>query len=654
MALLVTAMMALPATTVLAFGAVASTPAIGPAASSLIHVQSTVDLYAGNLHSGSWVPPNYTARASPYSVVADARDGTILVSTGDDLYGGRGGSVLLDESTGRTIATYGAGGGFTLDVFVPSEDSFFVAWTTHNQVVKIDGSTGAVLAYVSVGSSPVAVTYDNGSNEVYVANYNSRNLTILNATTNVVLGSVPVCCHPEGLGFDGLNGDLYVPTAANVTVISAANHTVLASIDDPYGPIQIAEDNGSGTVFVCNANFQNMTLINGTTNRKIGELAVNGICTGVAADPLNGTLYVSDYSASVLTVVRGATHRVLGFLTVGLGANGLCFDPVRNHLFITRPTAPRIEVYDAGHGTFLPTLTFTILRLTAAQFDPSNGILYVADGFGAQLFLVDTSKRFKVGTLGVGGSPCAFALDEGGHRLFVANCRSDNVSVVDTTHNRVLHSIRLDGRPISMAFDPETGRLFISHYTHVSGVGIGVLSGSSYRWLGNVSAWVPYRLSYDALNDRVVAAFGDVGGVWPNYVSYVEFLNPATLIWQGKVPVPTNGSAFGIAIASGSGTLYVGAQNYTGSSVIWVINPANSKVVRTINLSLSADCLALDDAAGELFVTGGGVLTVLSVASGSVVQTVHVGFDVTAVVLGRPNGAFFVLNRFTGTVSVLS
>jgi YVTN family beta-propeller protein len=78
---------------------------------------------------------------------------------------------------------------------------------------------------------------------------------------------------------------------------------------------------------------------------------------------------------------------------------------------------------------------------------PKGDKVYVSNGRGASVSVIDTQSNAIIGTVQVGQRPWNMALTPDGSKLYVANGRSNSVSVIDTASATRLADIQVGEAP---------------------------------------------------------------------------------------------------------------------------------------------------------------------------------------------------------------
>lgn len=237
----------------------------------------------------------------PSDLTLDPRDGDIYVVG----FLGVDNITVLNATNGTRVAVielppvgpYGGPFALTYDPVTGYAD---VLESNPSALLLVNVSTGAVVdvSNLSAGVSPVSplvVNPDNG--DIYLATSifpgETFQLETLNGWNGTVVSSIPMIGTPVAFAFDDLNQQLYVSNGTAVVVVDAEGNQVLGSIAAGPYPLAIAVDSTDDEVYVVNsAASSNLTVINGTDDRTIGSVPIDGGPWALTYDDQNGCLYV--------------------------------------------------------------------------------------------------------------------------------------------------------------------------------------------------------------------------------------------------------------------------------------------------------------------------------------------------------------------------
>jgi YVTN family beta-propeller protein len=159
-------------------------------------------------------------------------------------------------------------------------------------VTVISDSTNAIVATIPVGPDPDGVVYDRARGEVFVVNdgllpgqnQSADSVSVISDSTNSVIATVPLDAAvgpyiPEDLPqisapvYDANLGEIFVPNAGsgNVSVISDATNSVVASVPVGGVPVCGALDSSTGLVWVVNDGQGTISLLSQAGGPRTGS-----------------------------------------------------------------------------------------------------------------------------------------------------------------------------------------------------------------------------------------------------------------------------------------------------------------------------------------------------------------------------------------------
>jgi YVTN family beta-propeller protein len=191
-------------------------------------------------------------------------------------------------------------------------------------------------ATVTVGNGPNALAINQSTDTIYVANINDNTVSVINgATCNATITSgcgqappvIKVGSGPDGVAVDQATDTVYVTNGGGntVSVINGAtcNATITSgcgqtppTITVGNGPVGIAVDQITHTLYVANAGASTVSVINtvtctATVTSGCGQtpptMATEGMPFGLALDQATDTIYADSIVGSSTDVFNGAT-----------------------------------------------------------------------------------------------------------------------------------------------------------------------------------------------------------------------------------------------------------------------------------------------------------------------------------------------------------
>lgn len=294
--------------------------------------------------------------------------------------------------------TFPVGAGPIGVAYNPVNGLLYVTNFGSSNISVVNTSTNHVVAWIPMPFGIGTLAVDSSTGMVYVAETVYR-VYAINSSTNQVQWTIPLLaygcptgCAPHVQVFDPANGDIYVTdlTSDNVTVIHG--NAVVAVVPVGAGPNGAAYDPANGKVFVSNegnAIPSNMTVINTTINRVVGQAYPSGGGPGVAYAGSNGDVYACTNGnqpgiSNVVSVVNGTTNEVVATIPIATGCGSALYDPYNGYVYVT--DRYHIGGQPASNVTVIDPDTNRIVLTQAVQqepfgsaYDPANHNVYVAD-----------------------------------------------------------------------------------------------------------------------------------------------------------------------------------------------------------------------------------------------------------------------------------
>ncbi|MFA5845213.1 MAG: YncE family protein [Coriobacteriia bacterium] len=362
-------------------------------------------------------------------------------------------------------------------------------------------SADSLLSTVTVGSRPTAVAVNPVSHRVYVANYAGGSVSILDGVSDTVSATVSTgggMAFPLAVVVD----PLAVPARAyvgnfwsgKVTVIDesslSATATLSSGISMGGGPRALALDPTSDPPKLFAAVYgRNVVRVwNATSGALIQDIQVGGQPRSLALYVGGGRrrLFAVNRATNSVTVIDAADNHVISTIAVGAGARCVVCDPDTGYAYVTSEYAGEVTIID---GTDAKAGTIAIgASPRALAIDAIGDRLFVANYGDGTVSVIRTGDNTIESTVTVGTGPCAIAFDSGDRKAYVTNNGSGSVTVIDSALSPA--TVAVGAQPNAVAVDEGASphKAYVSNYASNS---VSVLSdtGKSIAWLGATPAF---------------------------------------------------------------------------------------------------------------------------------------------------------------------
>ena len=455
----------------------------------------------------------------------------------------------------------------------------------------VTSGCGAAPATVTVGPFPSALVVDRASNTVFVE---------VAPVGDASLGAVAM--------IDG--------ASCNGTTTTGCGQ-IPRTTPDGSGPIWIAENQRTRTVYAVNQGDDDMSVIDAQTCNATDSagcrqvppaLAIGGATTAsvsadfgagaVAVDPTTDTLYATSQDENNVSVLNGArcdaidTSGCTAFApttTVGNGPQGVATDPATNTVYVSNGNDDTVSVIDSNacnarhlSGCDRAWPTFNVGNYAQdLRVDVATDTIYVVNDIddtvsvvnGATCNAHDSSGCGQTAaTVNVGAGPFAIAIDQLTDTIYVANNEDNTVSVIDgatcngmqtTGGGQTPPTVTVGSAPTGVAVDQRTDTVYVGDggADAVSVIDGATCNGNETAGCGQTPPTVavgngPYPIAVDQRTGTVYV--GNIGDSTMSLIDGDTCNGQATSGCSQAAPaVPVAQLPFGIAVDPRSDAVYI-------------------------------------------------------------------------------------------------
>jgi DNA-binding beta-propeller fold protein YncE len=178
-------------------------------------------------------------------------------------------------------------------------------------------------------------------------------------------------------------------------------------------------------------------------------------------------IYITDGGTGALKIYDGTNYRLLKSIPLKVDADSIGYDPATHLLYIdngggdAHEAFSMLSVIDTTREVKIAEVKIDGDTLEAMALEKSSDRMYVNNAAKNEVVELNRKDHSIVASWPVklGKRNVAMALDEAGHRLFVAS-RSGNISIFDTATGKELTSLAIGKGVDDLAFDAASKRLY--------------------------------------------------------------------------------------------------------------------------------------------------------------------------------------------------
>jgi len=302
----------------------------------------------------------------------------------------------------------------------------------------------------------------------YVDNQNSNNVSVISTASNTVVATVAVGNNPRGLAATP-DGSLVYVTNANdntVSVISTASNAVVATVPVGMFPLGVAITPNGGFAYVSNDSDNTVSVIGIANNTVVATVPLPGSDSqpsGVVIAPNGSSAYVvNNQTVSVISTASNTVTATISVPPGGSGADGpgLAISADGTSLYVSLPLG-NIAVVSTAAGQVVATISTNQGQrgsdLSSIAISPNGALGYATlQGPGVvAVFNTNASSNLPATTIPVGDFPTGVALTRSGGFAYVTNANDNTVSVISTASNTVVAVVAVGTKPYAVALTPE-------------------------------------------------------------------------------------------------------------------------------------------------------------------------------------------------------
>ncbi|WP_424358412.1 lectin like domain-containing protein [Methanocella sp. MCL-LM] len=227
----------------------------------------------------------------------------------------------------------------------------------------------------------------------------------------------------------------------------------LTIVDDEAAPAAIPDL----LAFAASEQDGTVSVIDAANNTVIARLDAGDGPRDVAVSPGGAYLYVTDNATDRLWKVDARNLSRLASVPVGSQPRGIAISPEGSLAAIAASGDDTIAVVDLREFAVLRTISAG-LKPEAVAFSPDGSLIYAANNASGDLSVINAAT-WEVSTLGTGANPTSIGIAPDG-RAYVANSGSNNITVFHA--DGTASEIALSGQPQGLAISPD------GYYAYVS------------------------------------------------------------------------------------------------------------------------------------------------------------------------------------------
>lgn len=322
------------------------------------------------------------------------------------------------------------------------------------------------------------------SYQIFVSNERSGDVSVVSGADFRVIGNIPVGKRPRGIHASADGRRVYVAlsgtpiaqppkldaqgnpvfkrggdddddsadkAADGIGIIDVASRTLKRKIFAGSDPEEFALSKDGRQLYVSNEDTKSASVVEIATGKVQHVIAVGQEPEGVAVTPDGRQFYVTCESGGDVYAVSTSTYAIVGHFKVEPRPRTVAFLPRAGVAFVPSESSGTINVVNSKDFKIVKIITLPPeSRPMAVKLSRDGRLLYVSNGRGGTVSVIDTKTDAIVGSIKVGTRPWGMAISPDGRYLFTANGPSDDISVVDLKTDQEIKRVKTGKSPWSL------------------------------------------------------------------------------------------------------------------------------------------------------------------------------------------------------------
>ncbi len=324
---------------------------------------------------------------------------------------------------------------------------------------------------IEVGKYPIDIEANKDTNKIYVANYQSGTASVIDSDSGNIK-NIHVGVKPRSIAIDDRSDNVYVANLGSgyVSVIDGYDDSKIKKIDVGKAPLNILYDDFSknyedapriyNKIYVTNSASRpgSVSVINGTTyTKEAKDIQVGKLPSAIAIDAQN-VIYVANRDSNNVTAINGITDRPIMNMTVGKSPFGIAVDSNNNKIYVINQGSNNVTVINGR--TYKTEALIPVRKEPWAIAIDAQNVIYVANRGNNTVTAINGTTDRPIMNMTVGKSPFGIAVDSNNNKIYVANIDNKTVSVVD---GRIYKKtdISVGSNPFRIAYDSRTNMIYV-------------------------------------------------------------------------------------------------------------------------------------------------------------------------------------------------
>jgi YVTN family beta-propeller protein len=210
------------------------------------------------------------------------------------------------------------------------------------------------------------------------------------------------------------------------------------------------------TVYVSNEDAGTATVVDVPSGKIVATVKVGEEPEGVETNPDGSEVWVTSEGNGTVTVINTATNRPVATIKVAKRPRSVVFTHDGSKAYVPAELDSAVVVVDAKAHKVLKKIQIPgkSPKPMGSAISPDGKFVYITNGRGQTLSIIDTGTDSLVATFEVGDRPWGVGVSPDGQHIYTANGPGGTVSVIDAAGHRLIKHIKVGKAPWGIAVAP--------------------------------------------------------------------------------------------------------------------------------------------------------------------------------------------------------
>ncbi|MDA4112920.1 MAG: YncE family protein [Thaumarchaeota archaeon] len=214
----------------------------------------------------------------------------------------------------------------------------------------------------------------------------------------------------------------------------------------------------------------------------ISSVSLGTVPRGVAVNSISGVIYTVLFLNGTTITLSSQTHDVVGRVATP-SPYTVAVDSVTDQVYVSQGQGASISVIDSSGNTVLGTVQGAGTPYAMVVDEPQD-LIFAADTSSNSLWIINGATNTVESRIPMGDTS-ALAFDPNDHEAFIGNVSSDSssgsITVVSSDNQSIIRTFQIPIAPSHFAVDPVSHLLFVTGAGNAAGINFLAINDETFQ-----------------------------------------------------------------------------------------------------------------------------------------------------------------------------